>query len=60
MMIGAEWINSESATAITEEQLKSCIKEKAPKTVDETQLDNINAAIKDIKMSKVRDAEDRV
>lgn len=58
MMTSAECIAAEDADCVTETQMKKCIEKRAKRSVDETQLENINLAIKDIKMSKKGDFED--
>lgn len=60
MMIAAEWIKADTSEKITEQQLQDCVEERATRTVDETQIDNIQSAIKNVKMSTTGDAEDRV
>lgn len=50
MMIVAEWIAVADEDGVTNTQLKECIEKMAKRSVDETQMENINLAIKDIKM----------
>lgn len=59
-MVIAEWVKVSMAAAITEQHITDFVKKRESRTVDETELDNIHSAIKDVKMSTTRDAEDRV
>ncbi|CDF33359.1 unnamed protein product [Chondrus crispus] len=61
IFLTAKWIKAESLEAISEEQIRECVKEKASYKLEEYELDRIDNLVKDVKMDmSLKEAEDRV